>query len=59
MKSLGELWERIVKLKEDLEKLGCDVTVKAGVRFEGPVEGSYAELGARLREAFKDLEAPG
>lgn len=59
MKSLEELWGRIKKLEDDLEELDVDVTVTAGVRLEGPVKGSYAELGARLREAFKDLEASG
>lgn len=59
MKSLEEIWGRIKKLEEDLEELGADVTVTVGIRLEGLPEGSYAELAARLREAFKDLEASG
>lgn len=54
MSSLEEIWKCIEKLKEDLEKIGCDVTVTVAVDLEGPPEGSYAELAARLRKAFEE-----
>ena len=40
--------------EEDLEKSGCDVTVKADAPLKDVPEGSYAELAARLRKAFKE-----
>lgn len=54
MSSLEKVWECIEKLKEDIKDLGVDVTVAIAVRLEGPPEGSYAELAARLRRAFEE-----
>ena len=54
MSTLKELWEHIEFLKEDLEKLGCDVTVTVDAHPWDRPEGSYAELAARLRKAFEE-----
>ena len=54
--SLEEVFKRIGALREDLEQLGYDITVAIDAHPRDHPESPYAELAAKLREAFE--EAP-